>query len=117
MKEWRETVVSETDFAMRDAAKRLGLNPAEARGYMIASAEWKYIFWEKNPPQLFDRINDLQEQNDRAGQNHTAEADLHERLFAHFRARRTRTTISDKALGARAGRAGAVKRGMIIGEW
>ena len=117
VKEWRETVVSETDFAMRDAAKRLGLNPAEARGYMIASAEWKYIFWEKNPPQLFDRINDLQEQNDRAGQNHTAEADLHERLFAHFRARRTRTTISDKALGARAGRAGAVKRGMIIGEW
>jgi arylsulfatase A-like enzyme len=117
VKEWRETVVSETDFAMRDAAKRLGLTPDEARGYMIASAEWKYIFWEKNPPQLFDRINDSEEQNDLGGQGLPAEADLHELLFAHFRARRMRTTISDKALGARAGRAGQIKRGIIIGEW
>jgi arylsulfatase A-like enzyme len=117
VKEWRETVVSETDFAMRDAAKRLGLNPAEARGYMIASAGWKYIFWENNPPQLFDRINDPQEHNDLAGQGLPAEADLHERLFAHFRDRRTRTTISDTALAARAGRPGQVKRGFIIGEW
>lgn len=115
--DWRETVVSETDFAMRDAAKRLGLAPAEARGYMIASAKWKYILWEKFPPQLFDLEADPSEQSDLAGQGLQAEADMHERLFAHFRARRTRTTVSDKALAARAGKASQLKRGFRIGEW
>lgn len=114
---WREVVVSETDFAMRDAAKLLGLQPAEARGYMIASTQWKYILWEKYPPQLFDLQLDPQEQSNLAGQGLAAEADLHERLFAHFRARRTRTTISDTALAARAGRTIQVKRGFRIGEW
>ncbi len=115
--DWRTHVVSETDFAMRDAAKRLGLKPSEARGYMIASRDWKYVLWEKHPPQLFHLAVDPGEQTDLAGQDLAAERDLHERLFAHFRARRTRTTISDAALAARAGKAVQLKRGFRIGEW
>lgn len=115
--DWREHVISETDFAMRDAAKRLGLKPNEARGYMIASRQWKYILWEKQPPQLFDLTADPEEQHDRAGEGLPVERELHDRLFAHFRGRRTRTTISDKALAQRAGKAVQVKRGFRIGEW
>jgi len=115
--EWRETVVSETDYAMRDAAKRLGMKANEARGYMIASRAWKYVLWEKQPSQLFCLEDDPQEQRDLAGQGLAAERDLHERLFAHFRARRTRVTISDVALAARAGKAGQLRRGYRIGEW
>ena len=115
--DWRETVVSETDFAMRDAAKRLGLKPNEARGYMIAGERWKYVLWEKYPPQLFDLLEDPAEQRDLAGQGLAAERDLHERLFQHFRMRRTRTTISDETIAARAGKASQLKRGFRIGEW
>ncbi|MGZ0188889.1 MAG: sulfatase-like hydrolase/transferase, partial [Alphaproteobacteria bacterium] len=115
--EWRDYVISETDFAMRDAAKRLGLKPSEARGYMIASKDWKYILWEKHPSQLFDLRTDRQEQHDKAGQGLAAEQELHDALFQHFRSRRTRTTISDKALAARSGKAVQLKRGFRIGEW
>ena len=115
--DWRTHVIAETDFAMRDAAKRLGLEVHEARGYMIASHDWKYILWEKYPPQLFNLAEDRAEQRDLAGQGLAIEAELHERLFAHFRGRRTRTTMSDKALAARAGKASQLKRGYRIGEW
>ena len=115
--DWRETVVSETDYAMRDAASRLGMRPNEARGYMIAGRDWKYVLWEKHAPQLFHLAEDPGEQRDLAGQGLAAERDLNERLFAHFRARRTRVTISDKALAARAGKASQLKRGFRIGEW
>jgi len=114
---WRETVVAETDFAMRDAAKRLGLAPAEARGYMIASRSWKYLLWEKYPPQLFNLEEDPAEQMDLAGKGLAAEKEVHERLFAHFRARRTRVTMSDKTLAARAGKERQLKGGIRIGEW
>lgn len=115
--DWREYVVSETDFSMRDAAARLGLRPNLARGYMIAGAEWKYVLWEAMPPQLFNLKEDPVEQRDLAGQGLAAERELHERLFEHFRRRRTRTTISDAAINARAGKAKQLARGYRIGEW
>ncbi len=115
--DWRECAVTETDYSMRDAAKRLGLAPADARGYMIASTTWKYIFWEKFPPQLFHLKEDQGEQADLGGRGLAVERDMHERLFAHFRARRTRVTISDRQIEQRGGKAKQLARGFRIGEW
>lgn len=115
--EWREHAVAETDYSMRDAARRLGVPPRDARGYMIADGAWKYVLWERFPPQLFHLEADRAEQTDLAGQGLDVERELHERLFEHFRRRRTRTTVSDKAILARAGKAKQVARGYRIGEW
>ena len=45
------------------------------------------------------------------------EWEMHERLFAHFRRRRTRVTISDQEILARGGKAKQRARGFRIGEW
>ena len=42
-------------------------------------------------------------------------AELHERIFAWLRARRTRTTVSDAEVAQRTDKSRA--RGVIIGEW
>lgn len=115
--DWRQYAVSETDYAMRDAAKRLGVPPAEARGYMITDGAWKYMLWEHFPAQLFHLEADPGEQIDLGGKGLAAERDLHEQLFIHFRRRRTRTVMSDKDITRKAGKANQLKRGYRIGEW
>ncbi len=58
---WREHAVSEVDYSFRPARRDLGLGPSEARAYMVATDRWKYVFYERLCPQLFDLRNDPQE--------------------------------------------------------
>ena len=37
---------------------------SDARGYMIRTNKWKYIYYKGFPPQLFDLINDPEEFKD-----------------------------------------------------
>ena len=108
---------SETDYAWRQARLDLGLAPNEARLFMVRDERWKYVFYEKFRPQLFDLQRDPGELQD-LGEDPAAagiRAHLHERLFAWLRARRTRTTISDGEVARRT--AGARARGFLIGVW
>ena len=113
----REAAFSETDYALRGARLALGRGVHEARGYMVRTGRWKYIFWEGFRPQLFDldedpgELADLGRDAARAG----VRAELHERLFAWLRARRTRTTLSDAEMAARTDT--SRKRGFLIGVW
>lgn len=84
---------------------------------MITDGAWKYMLWERFPAQLFHLEADPMEQQDLGGKGLPAERDLHEQLFIHFRRRRTRTTVSDKVVMQRAGKANQLKRGFRIGEW
>ena len=115
--ERRDAVFAETDYAHRAARLTLGRGVNESRGYMVRTERWKYLFWEGYRPQLFDLAEDPLERADLGSEpDHAAtRAELHERLFAWLRARRTRTTLSDAEVAQRTD--GSRKRGFIIGVW
>jgi len=115
--EWRDAVFAEADYAWREARLELNVAPHEARAIMIRTDNWKYIHYDNFRPQLFDLAEDPDELTDLGGSDgHAAiRAELHERIFAWLRARRTRTTISDDEVAQRTG--GSRKQGFLIGEW
>jgi arylsulfatase A-like enzyme len=115
--DWRDAVFSECDYSVRHARPELGLDPDEARAFMVRTERWKYILYEGFAPQLFDLEADAHELNDLgASPEHQAiRAQLHERLFQWMRQRRLRVGISDEEILSRTG--GAHKRGYLFGVW
>lgn len=115
--EWRDAVFSESDFAFKPARRYLGIEPADARAFMVRTDRWKYILYEGYRPQLFDLETDPEEFRDlgRSPDHADVRAEMHERIFAWLRRRRTRVSISEEAVRKRTG--GARGRGLIIGEW
>ena len=114
----RDAVFAETDSrAPGPPGSRSDGASTESRGYMVRTERWKYVFWEGYRPQLFDLAEDPLERADLGHDPaHAAtRAELHERLFAWLRARRTRTTLSDEEVARRTD--GSRKRGFIIGVW
>jgi arylsulfatase A-like enzyme len=114
---WRSFAVSESDYSGRDARADLGLDPMDARCFMLRTERWKYVLHEKFRPQLFDLQSDPDEFSDLGTDPDHAEirAELHEKLFTWFRNRRLRVTISDDEIVARTG--GADRQGILIGYW
>ncbi|PPR22200.1 MAG: Arylsulfatase [Alphaproteobacteria bacterium MarineAlpha10_Bin3] len=114
---WRDAVFAEADYAWRAARLELNVAPHEARAIMVRTDRWKYVHFENFRPQLFDLAEDPGELCDLgASDGHAAvRAELHERIFAWLRARRTRTTISDDKVVRRTNK--SRKQGFIIGEW
>ena len=115
--DWRTFAVSESDYSGRDARADLGLDPMDARCFMLRTERWKYVLHEKFRPQLFDLDADPDEFTDLGADPGHAEirAELHEKLFTWFRNRRLRVTISDDEIVARTG--GADRQGILIGYW
>ena len=116
---WRDAAFSEIDYSMRDARAILDLPPSEARGYMVRTARWKYLFWENFEPQLFDLEADYAEQNDLAGDPAYADVmrDMRERLFQWFRRRKLRVTRTDARILATGGEKSTHSRGIYRGYW
>ena len=113
----REVAVSELDYAIYGAARALKLQPRQARMVMARSERYKYIHYDRLPPQLFDLQEDPHEYHD-LGRNPAYARVRDEHLgwiFDWMRQRRNRVTISDEAIMARATPAAA--GGVIIGEW
>ena len=115
--DWRDAAFSELDYTFRPARLALGINPYEARAFMVRTANWKYVHYEGFQPQLFDLNTDPNELRDLGlSPDHAhIRAELHERLFSWLRARRTRTTITEAMAAQRT--ANTRQRGIIIGEW
>ncbi len=117
VKGWRDAVFADSDFALRTARRTLGLEPVEARGYMVRTERWKYVMFEKHPPMLFDLEADPQERVDLGRSNAHAEVrrEMERRMFDWARTRRLRTTRSDEDLDRATGT--AKKRGYLFGVW
>jgi arylsulfatase A-like enzyme len=58
---WRDAAISELDYGFRRARRVLGRGVDECRGFMVRTAQWKYVDWQGFRPQLFDLRNDPQE--------------------------------------------------------
>ncbi len=114
---WRDAVYADGSFAERPARLILGLEPAEARTFMVRTRRWKLIYFERYPPLLFDLENDPRELNDLGGQSdHDAiRQALEHRLFDWLRTRRLRVTLSDEQVRERTGN--AQDQGYLFGVW
>ncbi|MDJ0827775.1 MAG: alkaline phosphatase family protein [Rhodobacter sp.] len=100
--DWRDYVVSEYDYATRDARHATGVNQSDARLVMIFDGRWKYIHAETFRPMLFDLHADPCELTDLGAV--TDHADHIDRLGAlHFewcRRHHTRVTRSAETVEA-----------------
>ena len=112
-----EVAVSELDYAIYGAARRLNLGPRDARMVMARSERYKYIHYDGLPPQLFDLQEDPLELIDlgRAPGYSSVREEHLTWIFDWMRQRRNRVTISDEAIMKRATPAAA--GGVVIGEW
>jgi arylsulfatase A-like enzyme len=115
--EWRDAVYADGSFAERPARLALGLEPHEARAFMVRTRRWKLVRFERHPPWLFDLENDPGELNDLGACNgHEAVRQaLEHRLFDWLRTRRLRVTLADDVVRARTGDARG--HGFLFGVW
>ena len=116
---WRDYIISEFDFTLRDFPEILDVPYQEARGFMIREARWKYVLFEGFRPMLFDMIDDPLEQNDLGESDaHAAiRAKLHEDIFRWLRTRKHRTTVTPSEASWRYGREFEDSHGILIGWW
>ena len=114
---WRDAVFCDSDFSLRHARRKLGLDPTEARAFMVRTSDWKYAHYEKFPPQLFDLRTDPGELDDLGKSPHhqSVRDAMKDRLFSWLVNLRTRTTVSNDLIEKLTGSAKA--RGYRFGEW
>ncbi|MCY4306489.1 MAG: sulfatase-like hydrolase/transferase [Aestuariivita sp.] len=119
----RDYVVSECDYSEDNARRDLKHGPRECKIRMIADKRWKLVQYEKDYPQLFDRLNDPNELTDIAIEREHQDVllDMHNKLFewarnpkANICTSDTRITQSDEAWKFYDSRALA---GFPIGYW
>ena len=117
--EWRYATVSEIDYAFRKAREALAVEPYRCRATMFRVDRWKYIHYEGFRPQLFDMKNDPKEQHDLAEEPKWAFllSILEGKLFAWFRQRKVRTTLTDERIKEMFGGWNQAKRGVYVGYW
>jgi len=112
----RDHVICEYDYSASPLAGKLGLDPAEARMFMVASKDWKLIHFEGGfRPMLFDLKNDPGELVD-LGESEQLQPvidELYGRLFAWARRPSQRTTMSRSQFIDSRGKGTA--KGVLIG--
>lgn len=116
--DWRDFAVSEYDYSATPMASELGVEPKDARLFMIADRRWKFVHAEGGfPPMLFDLENDPQEYTDLGRSEAHAEVVelMYERLSRWARRLSQRTTVSDAEAIAR--RDNPYATGILIGVY
>lgn len=114
---WRDSVFSEIDYAFYEASDMLDIDLTDARGYMIRTEHWKYVYFKGFAPQLFDlqadpdEFVDLGESADHADLRN----EMQQRLFQRLLARRNRVTVSDDDIVKK--RRNETESGILIGRW
>jgi arylsulfatase A-like enzyme len=113
----REFVISEYDYSMQPAAQKLGIEPRDARLFMIADKGWKLIHAVGFRPMLFDLAGDPDEFDDRGADPACADACARLRAaLAQWGLRQSqRTTRSEQQI--RNARGKSARRGILIGVW
>ncbi len=116
--EWRTFAVSEFDYSATPAAVNLGIEPRDARLFMIADKRWKFMHAEGGfRPMLFDMENDPDEFDDLGDSpDHEQVIDtMYERLAQWSRRMSQRTTRSDADIKAMRGR--SRRKGILLGMY
>ncbi len=117
IRNWRDAVFSEVDYAWRGARLSLDLEPHETRGYMIRTEEYKYVSYDGFRPQLFDLKQDPKELRDLASLTEYSELckSFEDKLYHWIRQRKTRITVTADTIKEKTDNAS--KRGIYFGVW
>ena len=114
---WRPFAISEYDYSMSQACVALGIEPRDARLFMVCDKRWKYIEAVGFRPMLFDMAGDPNEFRDLGAD--PAHADIRARMaaaLAQWGLRLSqRTALSEAQIKALRGK--AQRRGILIGVW
>ena len=115
--EVRDHAYSELDYAFYQARVELGVDPHEARLFMVRTEEWKYIHALGFEPLLFDLRNDPSELVDLGRDPGYAaiRKELHDAIFERIGRRKNRVAITTEKVLNRTD--GAHKHGVLIGYW
>ena len=114
---WRKSVFSEIDYSFYKARDILDVGNYDARGYMIRTNEWKYIYFRGFESQLFNLKDDPSEFKD-LGRDPSFEGirnEMHGILLDRLTARKNRVAMSDKSLEGARGK--ETPDGILIGKW
>jgi len=115
--QWRSFAISEYDYSISQTAARLGIEPKDARLFMVADKRWKYVHALGFRPMLFDLQNDPAELVDR-GSDPSLD-DVRQRhadaLYRWGLRQSQRTTLSEAEMKSRRGR--SQRQGILIGVW
>jgi len=112
---WRDYAVSEYDYSVTPMCPKLGLEPRDARLFMITDDRWKFMHAEGGfRPMLFDLENDPQEYVDLGDSDDHRDiiAMMYDRLAVWGRRMSQRVTVSDAEIENRRGGNGV---GILIG--
>jgi arylsulfatase A-like enzyme len=114
---WRPFAISEYDYSMQPAAAKLGVEPRDARLFMITDKNWKLVHAVGFRPMLFDLASDPDELRDRGSDPACAvERKRLEAALAHWGLRLSqRTTRSEQQI--RSARGKSARRGILVGVW
>ncbi len=115
---WREYLISEYDYATREARQILGNDQKDARLIMVRDARWKYVHSEGFRPMLFDLQEDPQELVD-LGDSESAELDkvrarMADAIFRWARRHHNRITVTPERVEEMSG---LEPKGILIGFW
>lgn len=115
--DWRQFVFSEIDYSFYEASDMLDINLTDARGYMIRTGRWKYVYFKGFSPQLFDLESDPDEFIDlgQSVDHADVRAQMQELLFKRLLDRRNRVTVTDADI--RSKRRNEEDSGILIGRW
>ncbi|MCH2564478.1 MAG: sulfatase-like hydrolase/transferase [SAR116 cluster bacterium] len=113
---WRDFVVSEYDYSMTAMAATMGVNPKDARLFMLFDGRWKLTHAEGGmPPMLFDLETDPNELVD-LGRDPAYEEQrqaCYDRLGEWARRCAQRNTMSDEEIVSRRGK--SRRKGIVLG--
>ena len=112
--DWRRAAISEYSYALTPIAPALGVDPKDARLFMVFDGRWKMVHAEGGlGAMLFDLATDPGELNDlaRDAPDHPELSRLYWLLHDWARRDAQRVTISDREIEARRGR--SLRRGIL----
>ncbi len=115
--QWRRYAISEYDYSILPVATKLGIQPRDARLFMVADKRWKLVHALGFRPMLYDLAADPNEFRDLGAV--PACEDERRRLMAALNAwglrLSQRTTRSEEQI--RQSRGKSQRRGILIGVW
>jgi arylsulfatase A-like enzyme len=114
---WRTHAISEYDYSILPVAVRLGIEPRDARLFMVADKRWKFVHAVGFRPMLYDMENDPGEFHDLGADPafETERARLAAVLAAWSLRLSQRTTLSESQIRDRRGK--SQRKGILIGVW
>lgn len=114
---WRRFAVSEYDYSVLPVAAKLGVEPRDARLFMVADERWKYVHAVGFRPMLYDLLEDPNEFRDRgADPAYDRERTRLAGALAQWGLRLSqRTTRSEDEIKAMRGK--SQRRGILVGIW